>query len=255
LFSGPDARMLISGSGNLSHNGMTRGVELDTIIEARKPTVGEEMETWDLLGRIQTWFDDLWSAATAYQGALETSYRAAFVAAPSTPAPTDDDWAPDTTPRGYTPAQLAGARRAAVFWIEAGNLTHNLGAGLPGSQLMMRGMTRVFFGIAAKVVPKKTSLGVVDIRHGSTIHEVTLEYAHNGMDRLNLPHPGQYGPAAYDQQTLVFRKSALQGRVILDLSLATTSAERKALRAASAIANLDFVMPGRNARRFGFIPA
>jgi hypothetical protein len=254
LFSGDEARLLISGSGNLSDNGINRGVELDTVLEVRSPTSPSETALWDELGELQAWFDGQWATANPYQGGLKSRYEAAYAAAPKMPAPTDDDWSPVTTPRGFTPTQLAGARRATTFWTEAGNLTHNLGAGVPGSQLMMRAMTRVFFGIRPNVVPVKTPLGTVDIRYGGTIYaNEPLEYAHNGMDRLNLPHPGPVGPPAYDQQTLVFRKVPYEGRVIYELTFATTPAQRTALRKASAAVELDLAMPG--GRRFGFSPA
>jgi hypothetical protein len=254
LFSGDEARLLISGSGNLSNNGIRCGVELDTLFEVRSPTSPIEIALWEQIGELQTWFDRQWAAANPYQGDLRSRYEAAYAAAPKMPTPTDDDWSPAKTPRGFAPTQLAGARRATTFWIEAGNLTPNLGVGLPGSQLMMRAMTRVFFGFSARAVPVKTPLGSVDIRYGGTIYpNETLEYAHNGMDRLNLPHPGPGGPPAYDQQTLVFRKVPHEGRVIYELSFAATRAHRAALRKASAAVDLDLVMPG--GRRFGFSPA
>jgi hypothetical protein len=254
LFSGDDARLLISGSGNLSDNGINRGVELDTVFEVRSPTSPSETALWDELGRLQAWFDQQWAIANPYQDTLKSRYEAAYAKAPKVPAPTDDDWSPATTPRGFTPTQLAGARRATTFWIEAGNLTPNLGPGNPGSQLMMRAMTRVFFGIQPRTVPRMTPLGTVDIRYGGKIYSnESLEYAHNSMDRLNLPHPGPGGPPGYDQQTLVFRKVPHEGNVIYDLTFATTPAQKTALRKASAAVDLDLVMPG--GRRFGFSPA
>jgi len=254
LFSGDEARLLISGSGNLSDNGISRGVELDTVLEVRSPTSPIETALWDELGGLQAWFDGQWAAANPYQGDLRSRYEAAYSVAPKTPAPTDDDWSPATTPRGFTPTQLAGARRATTFWIEAGNLTPNLGVGVPGSQLMMRAMTRVFFGVSATVVPVKTPLGSIDIRYGGTIFpNETLVFAHHGMDRLNLPHPGPGGPPAYDQKTLVFRKAPYEGRIIYVLSFAETRAQKADLRKASAAVDLDLVMPG--GRRFGFSPA
>jgi hypothetical protein len=253
LFSGDEARLLISGSGNLSDNGISRGIELDTVLEVRSPTSPQETTLWDALGKLQAWFDAQWASADPYQG-LKSRYEIAYAAAPKVPAPTDDDWSPETTPRGFAPTRLAGARRATIFWIEAGNLTPNLGAGVPGSQLMMRPMTRVFFGVPARVVPVKTPLGSVDIRYGGKIYpNETLEFAHNGMDRLNLPHPGPGGPPAYDQQTLVFRKVPYEGRVIYELTFATASAQRAVIRRASADVGLNLVMPG--GRRFGFSPA
>ena len=255
LFSGDEARLLISGSGNLSDNGINRGVELDTVLEVRSPTSPIETALWDELGKLQAWFDGQWATADPYQGSLQSRYEAAYAVAPKIPAPTDDDWSQvPARRRGFTPTQLAGARRATKFWIEAGNLTPNLGPGVPGSQLMMRAMTRVFFGVPATVVPVMTPLGSVDIRYGGTIYpNEHLEFAHNGMDRLNLPHPGSGGPPAYDQQTLVFRKVPYEGRIIYDLTFATASAQRAALRKASAAVDLDLVMPG--GRRFGFSPA
>jgi hypothetical protein len=254
LFSGDEARLLISGSGNLSDNGINRGVELDTVLEVRSPTSPIETALWNELGGLQVWFDEQWANADPYQGDLQSSYEAAYAAAPVIPTPTDDDVLPVAIPRGFTPTQIVGARRATKFWIEAGNLTPNLGPGVPGSQLMTRAMTRVFFGVSARVVPVMTPLGSVDIRYGGTIYpNESLQFAHNGMDRLNLPHPGPGGPPAYDQQTLVFRKVAYEGRVIYELTFATTSAQRAALRKASAAVGLDLVMPG--GRRFGFSPA
>lgn len=254
LFTGPDARLLLSGSGNLSHNGIRQGVELDTLIDVRTPLAPGEQQAWDALGEVAVWFDGEWAKASAYQGALRAAYETAFASTPTTPAATEDDSVPDTAGHGYTAAQLTGAGRAAVFWTEAGNLTQNLGAGNPGSQLMMRAMTRVFFGFEARVVPHMTPLGTVDIKYGARIHPgLPLEFAHNGMDRLNLPHPGMNGPAKYDQETLVFRKVARRGGVIFALSLVQTAGEKNALRTKSAAAGLDLVMPG--GRRFGFIPA
>jgi len=254
LFSGDEARLLISGSGNLSDNGINRGVELDTVLEVRSPTSPIETALWDELGELQVWFDGQWATADPYQDDLQSRYEAAYAVAPKVPAPTDDDVAPATTPRGFTPTQLAGARRATKFWIEAGNLTPNLGPGVPGSQLMMRAMTRVFFGVSASAVPKMTPLGSVDIRYAGTIYpNEHLEYAHNGMDRLNLPLPGPGGPPGYDQQTLVFRKVPYEGRIIYELTFATAPAQKAALRKASAAVDLDLVMPG--GRRFGFSPA
>ncbi len=253
LFRGTDARLLVSGSGNLSSNGMNEGVELNTVIDVRAPLTGAEQPVWDALGDLATWFEAEWTSAPAYGTALRTRYEKAFAAAPATATATEDDSVPETSATGYTPSQLAGAARAEVFWTQAGNLTQNLGAGNPGSQLMMRAMTRVFFGFTDRVVPKMTALGTVDIRYGGHLHsDLPIEYAHNGMDRLNLPHPGGNGPAKYDQETLVFRKVARQGGVIFDLSLATTAAQKNALRRASAAVGLDLVMPG--GRRFGFIP-
>ena len=61
---------------------------------------------------------------------------------------------------------------------------------------MMRPLTRVFFGYQPLAIPRKTPLGSVLIRFDGTVHpDRTLEFAHNSMDRLNLPTSGAGGAA------------------------------------------------------------
>ena len=253
LFQGPGARLLISGSGNLSRSGITRGVELDTVIEVVDPAGQQESAVWDALEGVRASFEDLWTRSSACSNTLLSRYESCFEESAANPPRTDDDWSQtDPTPRGFSEVDLVRIRRSNVFWIESGNLTENLGKGNPGSQLMMKALTRVFFGIAATDRPRQTLLGQVDIRYGgSTIPGLSLEYAHNRMDRLNLPHPGHPGPPAYDQRTLVFTKIARQGRVVFDLRLAE-AAERAELRRRSAASLTSFTMSG--GRRFGFCP-
>lgn len=253
LFCGQDARLLISGSGNLSDNGILRGVELDTVIEVQNPQGAHELEVWAVLEGVRARFDDLWNNASNYAG-LNDRYQEAFAQAAANPPRTDDDWSKVAPlPRGFTELDLVRMRRSNVFWTEAGNLTENLGAGNPGSQLMTKALTRVFFGFPATDRPRQSPLGSIDIRYGASITAgLSMEYAHNRMDRLNLPHPGPPGPPEYDQKTLVFTKVAYQGRIIYDLKLAT-SAEKRSLQARSKEAHSAFTMPG--GRRFGFCPS
>lgn len=255
LFLGADARLLISGSGNLSGNGIGRGVEVNTLIDVREPVTPQECGAWNALDDLARWFDAQWHSAAGYTAALRTAYENSYASTTADTNTTEDDSITTITTRGYTATQLSGAARAAIFWIEAGNLTENLGAGNPGSQLMMRALTRVYFGISEQPVARQTQLGPVDIRYGPNLYrDLPMEFAHNGMDRLNLPHPGTQGPAHYDGETLVFRKVPHQGRVVFHLSLVTTQAEKKRLGTASARAGLDLVMSS-GGRRFGFVPA
>ena len=116
---------------------------------------------------------------------------------------------------------------------------------------MTRALTRVFFGFSELAVPNQTPLGLVDIAYNSNVTaDLPLEFAHNGMDRLNLPKPGAGGPPAYDQQTLVFKKRSLRGRVGYELSLPSKNDARRIKRQSDA-EGLTFAMPGQ-ARGFGF---
>lgn len=251
LFTGPNAALLISGSGNLSRSGLTRGVELNTVIEVRDPVTPNERAAWKAIQRYKTWFASTWRAADEYS-LLHRAYTAAWLAARPVLPTTDDDIAKPAG-RGYSPDELISIRRATRFWIEAGNLTQNLGRGMPGNQLMMRGLTRVFFGFPPEVVPKQTPIGVVDVVYGgSPTPNLSLEFAHNGMDRLNLPRPAAGGPASYDQHTLVFARRPVRGRVVYDLELAGRK-EARQLRRQSDLDGLTFAMPGQG-RSFGFTP-
>jgi HKD family nuclease len=131
LFSGPNVRLLISGSGNLSRNGLTRGIELDTLIEVHDPTTSEEVAAWKAVEVIRTWFDGVWSSADPY-GGLSDPYRIAYARASASPPPRDDDWSDSHligSAQKYSAQELIKIRRAPVFWIEVGNLTRNLGPG------------------------------------------------------------------------------------------------------------------------------
>lgn len=253
VFSGPGARLVISGSGNLSRNGLCIGTELNTVVEVRDPKSAVEKAAWNAIESVRKWHRSLWTSATSY-GSLEADYQDAYKRAFTSPPPTDDDCTDIDlvhSARSYGPQDLAKIRRASVFWIEAGNLTHNLGPGNPGNQLMMRGLTRVFFGFDGRRVAKQTPIGTVDIWYdGITTTGLSLEFAHNSMDRLNLPRPGDPGPDHYDGETLVFDKVSTGGRILYELNLAG-AAERQALRQRSKATGTAFEMPG-GGRQFGF---
>lgn len=136
------------------------------------------------------------------------------------------------------------------MWIEAGRLTARTSAG-PGHQLMMRPMTRVFFGFSPLSVPKMTPLGTVSVVFDGLLHtDRSLEFAHNSMDRLNLPTSATGGNAHYDGKILKFTKSAVNGEVAFDLTI-IGKRESNSLKAASRRLDLSFTMP--SGRTFGFI--
>jgi len=250
LFLGPTARLLVSGSANLSRNGLSIGHELDTVIEVRDAKTSAERHAWKALGDTNKWFRHLWQDATRYSQ-IEDRYQSAHSDSIGQPTPTSDDATNAVELRTRFRAEdLLRLRSAQHLWIEAGNVTRNRGKGLPGNQIMMRAMTRVFFGVEAKNVPPDTHLRELAIRHkGHISWDRTLRYSNNSMDVLTVPVPGSStGPPSYDNQVLVFSKASHDGAVVYELIVVPT-ANRAHLRRRSKRVGGHFTMSG--GRQFG----
>ncbi len=250
LFLGPNARLLVSGSANLSRNGLSIGHELDTVIEVRDPETCAERHVWRALEETNKWFRNLWQDATRYSQ-IENRYQSGYSDSIRQPAPTSDDATNAVGLRTRFRAEdLLRLRSAQHLWIEAGNVTKNRGRGLPGNQIMMRAMSRVFFGVEARDVPTDTHLLELAIRHeGHISWDRTLRYSNNSMDVLTVPVPGvPTGPPFYDNQILVFSKASHDGALIYELIVVPT-ANRVHLRRRSERVGGHFVMSG--GRQFG----
>lgn len=212
IFDGDSARAIVTGSANLSRNGLARGHEADTVTIVSRPSTKAENEAWTMIDTALDWFQQQWDAGTAL-GAILTTYKSGHAAHQvAAPTPTEDD-AVESSHVGvragaFTATDLIKLRTSSHFWLQAGNLTKNLGPGNPGNQVMLKAFTRVFFGFRAQDVPQNTLLGEVSIEiAGVTHHGRTLRYSDNSMDVLTLPAPGVDGaPAWYDQETLLFRR-------------------------------------------------
>lgn len=248
LFTGPDHALLVVGSANMSRNGLRHGIEVDATIEVGGRSKTTEV-AWRQIHSARTWFDAEWSKAPSFD-ALRSTYEAQYDRRPQSSAVLEFGDTSSFVPRGFTAEQLAQMAQAQMMWIEAGRLTARTIA-TPGHQLMMRPLTRVFFGYQPVSVPRKTQLGSVLIKFDGTVHaNRTLEFAHNSMDRLNLPTSGASGTVRYDGEILKFTKIAVEGKVAYELSI-ITKRERNSLKAASRRLDLSFTMPG--GRAFGFI--
>ncbi len=207
LFRGKDRDFAIAGSGNLSRSGLSKGVEVGLALAVQRknpiePTSAESIKA------LRRWYSKVWAAATPLDCALLKRYTRLFESVPNLthPTTTEDDLASgEAATRALSNKNLTKLRVCCNFWIEAGNITKNRGPELPGNQLMMKRLSRVFFGIEPVAVPKNTSLGKVNITfNGGPIDACTLSYSDNKMDKLNLPIPGDNGPETYDKQNLLF---------------------------------------------------
>lgn len=220
-----DARCVISGSGNLSRNGLTRGHEVGSILAAVSPSGDEEQRVWNSCGKVISWFEQLWRTASPIGNVLQ-EYRRQYERSSQliAPTPTDEDIAPLSAdrPRGLSAERLQQLRVCRFFWIEAGNLHANRGPGQPGNQLMLSRNMRVFFGFPAQDLATDTNIGDVSILcNGMRRDDCSMRFSNNSMDVLTLPVPGTQGPAKYDQQTLLFEKTSNRSGLRFELKLAS----------------------------------
>jgi HKD family nuclease len=209
LFRGKDKDFALAGSGNLSRSGLTKGVEVGLTLAVNRKNPAEPTSAASIKG-LRRWYKQIWENATPLDAALLKRYSKLFESVPnlSHPVATEDDLASGESAKGaLTSKDLQKLRVCSHFWIEAGNITRNRGPHLPGNQLMMKRLSRVFFGYDPVAVPENTVIGSVDISFsGGAVAPYTLSYSDNKMDKLNLPMPGTVGPVAYDNQFLLFRE-------------------------------------------------
>lgn len=199
VFTRNGSSATVVGSGNLSHTGLRSGIEAAASI--RSSNVASIRETI-------RWFRSMWRSATPLTS-IAADYEDQYAAQDNRrqPAPVEDDAAPPSAGRRgqLTPAELRQLRVCDHLWIEAGNLHENRGNGRPGNQLMLKRNSRVFFGFQARELERDSPVGTVAIKYCSEERtDRSLRFSNNAMDVLTLPVPGDGGPAAYDQETLLF---------------------------------------------------
>jgi hypothetical protein len=252
LFRGSEALALIVGSGNMSTNGLTRGHEAGSVTVVVKPKTSLERSVWDACAEMFDWFDDRWTRAST-ASSIAPQYVARFKElVKAAPPITDADTLPVSAKRWWTEERIRKVRSSAQLWIDAGNLHENRGKGNPGNQLMLKAMTRVFFGFAAEDLERNSTVGYVAIRYHGTVREsCSLRYSDNGMDVLTLPVPDHGGPPAYDQQSLLFSRTIERGRTIYELTVGT-SAQRRRWAQKSRAADSEFRM--QSGREWGVFP-
>jgi HKD family nuclease len=200
---------VVAGSGNISRSGLSRGFEagLAVCIE-RLEKVSPAAEA---VASLREYFKRMWKIATPLTPKLLLAYTTLFerVEHLRNPVPTEDDIAPpDVSWGALTGADLKKLRVCRHFWIEAGNVTRNRGPNLPGNQLMMKRLSRVFFGFEASALPENSKIGDVEISYQDSVGNYSLTYSDNKMDKLVLPIPGDTGPVAYDREYLKFERTA-----------------------------------------------
>lgn len=241
LFGGANRTRLFTGSGNISRSGLTRGHEVGVLLDhGGRATVASQV-VQDAIGSAQTWFDGLWAGGERYLP-VAADYRRLFDSQPNLrhPTPTEDDTADyKITHAGLKPQDLIKLRVCQNLWIEVGKVTKNRGA-LPGNQLMMKRMTRVFFGMQALDVPINTTLAVLSVSlAGGPAEDRALSFSDNNMDKITLPVPDAV-VGSYNTETLHFERLG-GGRFNLNVM---TNAQKRAAKAKSTSIGASFVMNG-----------
>lgn len=213
LFRGKNRDFALAGSGNLSRSGLSKGVEVGLAIAVNRNNPVEPTSAASLAS-LRKWYAGIWDAATPLDALLLKKYTKLFESIPnlSHPTATEDDLASSETAAGaLTSKDLQKLRICANFWIVAGNITKNRGPKVPGNQLMMKRLSRVFFGFDPAALPENTTIGNVVIGfNDGPAHPYTLSYSDNKMDKLNLPIPGTVGPVSYDNRYLLFSQISSQ---------------------------------------------
>lgn len=235
----------LAGSGNLSRSGLSRGVEAGLVLGVNRVIPVESTAT-AALEAMFNWFSSTWHGATPLSPTLLADYSQLFEDRDNlrAPVPTEDDVASTDTGRGgLSTKELQRLRVCGHFWIDAGNVTRNRGPNLPGNQLMMKRLSRVFFGFGPSAVPENTHIGDVEISFGGgNGAQFSITYSDNKMDKLVLPIPGAAGPPGYDNEHLLFRR--IRPRVF-ELTLGTKAQRAHWLRRSAAIDGAFRMQSGR----------
>lgn len=209
LFRSDQRDYALAGSGNVSRSGLSRGIEAGLSIVVNR-TGSVEPTSLAAVKTLRTWFSATWNSATPLDAPLLARYSKLFEATDNlkNPVPTEDDLASsDISNNALSGKDLQKLRVCKNLWIEAGNITKNRGPHLPGNQLMMKRLSRVYFGFNSAAVPENTFIGNVymSFNEGAAL-PFSLTYSDNKMDKLTLPIPGSEGPPAYDNKCLLFTK-------------------------------------------------
>ena len=145
LLRGGGGHLVFAGSGNLSRSGLNTGNEVGLLMgitaAAVHPAIAAQVNL------VQRWYENIWRRADRLTATLLDSYADIFDSIPNrkNPVPTEDDLAPSArrANSALSPEQLRKLRVCTKLWIEAGNVTRNLGQTSPGNQLMMKRLSRV----------------------------------------------------------------------------------------------------------------
>jgi HKD family nuclease len=196
---------MIVGSANLTCSGLCFGHEHAFV--ANLTTKGR------LSASISAGLDELAAvidSATLIDESFVDGYAAIRPAAPAIPEEFEDARSEKILQaHAVLPAIEAASLAAAEnLWVDVDYVVRNLGRNEEGSQIDLKRGTRVFVGFTDEALPRNSAIGTIRIRFDSHSVMRNLRFGNNQMDKLDLPIPGQEGPATYRNQTLLFTREA-----------------------------------------------
>jgi hypothetical protein len=245
IVRGKARRSVLAGSGNISRSGLNTGFEAGLVLEVSDPANGQGIGAAETLKKVQKWYNLTWQNTPELSNDLLSQYKDIYESEKRlrSPTPTEDDTAPAIQGKSaLSPEDLVKLRVCRHLWIEAGNVTKNLGPHRLGNQLMMKRMSRVFFGVPPYNVPQNSPLTKIAISFGSfTKDDCSLTFSDNGMDKLTLPLPNAGGPQKYDNENLLFTRTGAQA---FDLKIGVASQRTRWLARIQAIGGLYSMSPG-----------
>jgi hypothetical protein len=208
----------VSGSGNLTRSGLSRGAECGTLFRWDQPISAKENDHLVGVRLALEWFDALWSTSDESAEVLPR-YKAKWK---PQKFPTDEDASEasrSTLQHQAAALENAHYQAAKAMWTSPHRLTRNRGD-LPGNQVFFSRGAQVFFGFPAANVPKDTEFGKVAIElDGLPPTTRTVSLSNNHMVKVTLPIPEDGGLATYDDRYLLFRrKGNHKGRRLFHLS-------------------------------------
>ena len=192
--SSQEAAVLV-GSTNLSASGLNTNLEAYAYLWISRA----DSENFERLAQVEA----LASRQTLASDSLLARYEAIRPTQPAERA----------TPRRYSilrvlePRHFRAIQTAKCLWTQTFKIVPNLGPDRPGNQVDLTRGARAFFGSTVPLnAPVNTPLGTIVVNAGAGREECGMRFGHNGMDKVNLPHPGGRNPDAYDNTYLLWEK-------------------------------------------------
>ncbi len=234
------------GSANLTLSGLHTGAEHGIALLFVPPLGRDQQTTFRQVRESLAWWDSAWDQAAA---ATESFVRKYTNIRPKIPR---EDTA-GTVTRFAAPGVLLepfeGLRwsHAKCLWVQTHELYKNRGEGKPGNQLDLRRGTRVYFGFSPAPVSPNTILGNVTMRYADKQPNArSVRFGDNHMDKVNLPIPGEDGPASYDNTYVHFERI---GKRSFKVTLSTDN-EQQIWRKTSVKQQMLYALAG--GREYGF---
>ena len=238
---------LFIGSANLTRSGILTGVEHATSMVWLEPLTRSESRQFNELREELRWWEEAWQSASILTPSLVTRYNAVRPVLPREDSSRSVNRFASPNPRVVEIQPGAAWSCARCFWVQTRQLYRNLNFGNIGNQVDLRRGTRVYFGCAPDVVPPNTVMGHVDLQYDQfPPRNCSVRFGDNQMDKINLPVPGEDGPATYDNSVIHFERTG-PSRFRIRLG---TNAEITQWTQRSELQGLRYTLAG--GRAFGF---